>query len=130
MGPTNPLSPKMPGAQSLLAQLSSIKPKLPNRKSSGGEFNALEIQAVWDKALGVPGLDLRLWRQDSCGARMYRYDYGNTDSLWGWEIDHKYPVARGGTDAWTNLQALHWKNNRRKGDSTTGFSCAITYVSA
>jgi hypothetical protein len=129
MGP-HPHSSNLPSAQSLLAQLTGIKSKLPNKKSSGGEFNALEIQAIWEKALGIPRLDMRLWRQDTCGAYMYRYDYGNVKSKWGWEIDHKYPVAHGGTDVLTNLQALHWENNRRKGDSVTGFTCAITYQAA
>ena len=121
-----PLSSSVPSSTSLLAQLTSLIPKQSNKKSSGGDFNALEIAAVWNKALAIPGQDMSLWRQDPCGAYMYRWHYGKTDSLWGWEIDHMYPVARGGTDSLNNLQALHWKNNRRKGDSTT-YSCAITY---
>lgn len=127
MGPTNPYS-SLSSGQSLLSQLTA-QPKQPNKKSSGGSFNALEIATVWNKALGIPGRDMRLWRQDQCGAYMYRDHYGNTNSKWGWEIDHIQPVSKRGTDDLSNLQALHWQNNRRKGDSAT-YSCAITYGAA
>ena len=38
----------------------------------------------------------------------------------GWEIDHIYPEAEGGTDDLANLQPLYWKNNRDKGDQLSG----------
>jgi hypothetical protein len=128
MGPTNPYS-SLSSVQSLLSQLTA-KPKQPNKKSSGSSFSALEIAAVWNKALGIPGQDMRLWRQDSCGAYMYRDHYGDTNSKWGWEIDHIQPASKSGTDNLSNLQALHWQNNRRKGDAVGNFSCAITYGKA
>jgi hypothetical protein len=115
--------------QSLLGQLTA-QPKQSNKKSSGSSFSALEIAAVWDKALGIPGQDMRLWRQDACGAYMYRDHYGDTNSKWGWEIDHIQPASKSGTDNLSNLQALHWQNNRRKGDTVGNFSCAITYGKA
>ena len=34
----------------------------------------------------------------------------------GWEIDHKNPVARGGTDRLNNLQPLLSSLNAEKGD--------------
>jgi len=34
----------------------------------------------------------------------------------GWELDHKNPIARGGTESPRNLQALHWEENRAKSD--------------
>jgi 5-methylcytosine-specific restriction endonuclease McrA len=52
-----------------------------------------------------------------CGAVMKRSDYGNTSSEHGWEVDHVKPIAKGGTDALSNLQPLQWENNRRKGDA-------------
>jgi 5-methylcytosine-specific restriction endonuclease McrA len=82
----------------------------------GQQFSGLEKVAVWLNALPVTGKDSRLWRQDPCGALMRWGDYGNCKSKWGWEVDHVIPVALGGTDAIDNLQALHWKNNRHKGD--------------
>lgn len=125
MGPTNPYS-SLSSVQSLLSQL-TVKPKQPNKKSSGGSFSALEIAAIWNKAIGIPGQDMRLWRQDPCGAYMYRDHYGDTNSKWGWEIDHIQPVAHHGTDALGNLQALQWQNNRRKGDNIGTNYCAVTY---
>lgn len=76
---------------------------------------------TWNRARIVPGRDPNVIRKDACGAWIKWASYGDTNSEWGWEIDHIYPVARGGTDHPSNLQPLHWKNNRAKGDSITGF---------
>lgn len=58
------------------------------------------------------------YRKDVAGAYMKWQDYGNCDSDYGWEIDHIIPVSAGGGDDLDNLQAMHWKNNLAKGDST------------
>lgn len=34
----------------------------------------------------------------------------------GWEVDHKHPVAKGGSDNPRNLQAVQWEENRTKSD--------------
>ena len=47
--------------------------------------------------------------------------YGQ-ESQYGWEIDHIMPKSRGRSDNLSNLQPLHWQNNRRKGD-TYPWSC-------
>ena len=66
-------------------------------------------EAVWNKAnpnsddLGV----------DACGTTIKYSEYGNRDSEQGWEFDHIDPD---GGDSLSNLQALQWKNNLRKGD--------------
>jgi len=44
---------------------------------------------------------------------------------WGWEIDHKKPVANGGTDDLDNLQPLQWENNRHKGDNWPNWDCKV-----
>ena len=85
-------------------------------------FSEEQKQIAWSKAWIVPGRDPKVIRKDSCGAWVKWEDHGNTNSEWGWEIDHIHPVARGGNDHPNNLQALHWKNNRAKGDSITGFA--------
>lgn len=95
----------------------------------GRSFSEAVKLAVWQKALGVPGQSLAEWRQDVCGAYMRWDSYGvTTPKGFGWEIDHKDPVANGGTDVLGNLQALQWENNRRKGDTVGTFVCAIKYA--
>ena len=32
----------------------------------------------------------------------------------GWEVDHRHPVSKGGTDSSRNLQAVQWEENRSK----------------
>ncbi|MDP2883641.1 MAG: HNH endonuclease signature motif containing protein [Ignavibacteria bacterium] len=72
---------------------------------------------VWGKAHPIIGQDPFLWRSDNCDAIMRFTDHGETDSKYGWEIDHIKPTSLGGADDLSNLQPLHWKNNRKKGDS-------------
>ena len=76
------------------------------------------IQKVWQKAVYVSAEnDANGFRKDACGMWMKFDQHGNRDTEYGWEIDHKKPVALGGLDNPDNLQPLHWKNNVGKGDS-------------
>ena len=87
---------------------------------------ALEIiEFVWNKARKVEGFDPALIRKDSCGAWILRSEYGNTESIYGWEIDHIYPLSRGGDDNPQNLRALQWSNNRSKGDDYPAYNSAF-----
>lgn len=74
--------------------------------------------AVWNKAIHAPGMTPNTYRLDPCGA-LIRWDkYGDTTpNGTGWEIDHIYPASLGGSDNLSNLQALQWENNRKKGDN-------------
>ena len=44
---------------------------------------------------------------------MYRSSYGKQSDM-GWEVDHRHPVSKGGTDSSRNLQAVQWEENRSK----------------
>jgi len=87
-----------------------------NTTRRGGSFDAATVIAVWQKANPVFGYDARYIRKDGCGAWIRYADYGTTGE-YGWEIDHHQPVAAGGGDEVSNLQPLHWQNNRHKGDN-------------
>lgn len=88
-------------------------------------FSNEVIEQVWRDATIVPGYDQNLFRKDCCGAWIIRNAYGNTDSIYGWEIDHVYPQSLGGGDDLVNLRAMQWENNRSKGDDYPYYTASI-----
>ena len=92
--------------------------------TSGKAFPQSTIDAVWQKGIVVTGYDSNEYRKDACSAWIRKASYG-TEGEYGWEIDHIKPVAKNGSDDLSNLQPLHWKNNRHKGDDYPSWSCAI-----
>lgn len=98
----------------------------PNRNTTGrgGPFNAQVVDAVWRKGQSVLGYDPNNYRKDACGMWMKKSSCG-TEGDFGWEIDHICPVAKGGSDDLSNLQPLHWQNNRGKSDNYPNWSCTV-----
>ena len=84
------------------------------------------IQQVWDRTvIPVENYDPAFIGSDCCGALIVRSEYGNTNSQFGWEIDHVYPQSAGGDDYIDNLRAMHWQNNRAKGDDFPVYKIAV-----
>jgi hypothetical protein len=81
------------------------------------DANEATKRAVWAKGRTIPGWDSAKWRRDICGATMSYDQHGQTQSEFGWEIDHIRPTSKDGGDELSNLQPLHWENNRAKGDT-------------
>lgn len=79
-------------------------------------FSEEEVQRVWNKADKAAGYDPDKYRVDACGILIFRRSYGKKSRM-GWEIDHIKPKSKGGSDSIRNLQALHWRNNRAKGNT-------------
>ena len=71
-------------------------------------------EIVWENAKRIRGKNPNLWRRDPAGNQIYKPAYG-TSGEQGWEVDHKHPKSKGGTDNPRNLQALQTEENRRKG---------------
>ena len=46
--------------------------------------------------------------------QIYKPAYGKVGEQ-GWQVDHKNPISRGGTDNPRNLQAIQTEENRQKG---------------
>lgn len=63
----------------------------------------------------MPGKNPDVWRRDDKSQVIRNGSYG-MQGEYGWEIDHKNPVSKGGTDNTRNLRPLHWEKNRKKGN--------------
>lgn len=97
----------------------------PSTKTDRSPFSEYEKRTVFNKAALVKGYEAysNSIRQDQCGAIIFYSEYGNTNSQYGWEIDHVNPVSNGGSDTLFNLQPLQWQNNRHKGDTVGQWYC-------
>ena len=70
---------------------------------------------AWEKAKPIRGKSEDVWRKDQQGNKIRKGSYGTTGK-YGWELDHKKPKSKGGSDSSKNIQPLHWKENRKKSD--------------
>jgi 5-methylcytosine-specific restriction endonuclease McrA len=75
-----------------------------------------QIEYAWENANTIKGKNQDSWRRDSEGNKIRKASYG-TQGEYGWEVDHKNPKAKGGSENLRNIQALHWEENRKKSDN-------------
>jgi 5-methylcytosine-specific restriction endonuclease McrA len=83
-------------------------------------------EQIWEKATIVEGYDSNIYRKDACGAWIMKDKEGDRDHLFGWEIDHIFPLSLGGGDDIDNLRPLHWQNNLSKGDDFPRYKSSVT----
>ena len=87
----------------------------PRRRTVRTMVTKDDIEWAWDKAAKIRSKNPNLYRRDELGNEIYKPSYG-TEGKKGWEIDHRRPVSKGGTDHRRNLRALNSKANADKGD--------------
>jgi 5-methylcytosine-specific restriction endonuclease McrA len=51
-----------------------------------------------------------------CGKQLSYSNYGDFGSRGAWEVDHRVPISRGGSENLRNLQPMCIPCNRAKGD--------------
>lgn len=74
-----------------------------------------DIDKAWEKGTPVRGKNPDVWRKDPYGNLIRKPSYG-TQGEYGWELDHRKPRSRGGSDSRRNIQPVHWQENRKKSD--------------
>jgi len=70
---------------------------------------------LWEKCRVVKGYDKTIFRIDRMNNLIQRDKYGCTGKF-GWQIDHKRPISKYGTNKRMNIQALQSSANIRKGN--------------
>lgn len=70
---------------------------------------------AWEQASKIRDKNANLYRRDELGNEIYKPAFGTSGEK-GWEIDHRNPKSKGGTDHRRNLRVLNTRANRRKGD--------------
>lgn len=93
------------------------------------DFSEKQIQEVWEKAKRIENLKEELkeiYRMDDAGAIIRRDKYGDVNSEYGWNIDYRLPISKGGFNHLTNLEPLHWKNNQSKADNYPAWKTVVS----
>lgn len=89
---------------------------------------------AWQVAQVVDGYDKNLIRKDACGAWIMWDKYGDTDSIYGWQVDHICPQKKlfdlgfnqDQIDNQENLRAMQHQNNASKGDDYPSYMAVVT----
>lgn len=84
------------------------------------------IDAAWNRATIVANANPDVLRKDACGAWIRRDMYLVRSSEYGWEIDHIFPLSKGGTTRKENVRALQWQNADSKGEDYPYYTAQVT----
>lgn len=87
------------------------------------ELTEEKKKEIWNKGVVDDKYPSERVRKDACGAFILYDEFGNRNSIFGWEIDHIYPasilhekdVPEEQIDSILNLRPINWKNNASKG---------------
>ena len=74
-----------------------------------------QIEHAWQKAATIRGKNPDVYRRDAHGNEIYKPSYGKQGDK-SWELDHKVPVSKGGSEHLKNVRALQTAANRKKSD--------------
>lgn len=58
------------------------------------ELTEEQKRAIWEKGVVDEKYPSDKIRKDVCGAFIRYVDFGNRDSIFGWEVDHIYPASK------------------------------------
>ncbi len=87
-----------------------------NTDKDGNSWSEAMKLRIWRKGTDIPLKSNTEWKRDKCGSAMKYSEYGNRNSVYGWEIDHINPISNNGSDNLDNLQPLNWAHNASKSD--------------
>lgn len=88
------------------------------------EFTEEKKREIWNKGIIDDKYPSEKVRKDACGAFILYDDFGDRNSVFGWEVDHIYPASKlklrkdissEQIDDIRNLRPLNWRNNSSKG---------------
>jgi hypothetical protein len=82
------------------------------------------VWEVWSKGEIFAGNDPVFWRKDVCGAWIFRGDFENQNSEYGWVIGYIKPLDKNRHDSFSNLYPIHVGNTSR--DKDKHIICKIT----
>lgn len=89
---------------------------------------------IWQKGIIVDKYPSDKVRKDACGAFIRYEDFGDRNSIFGWEIDHIYPASKlkqkgvsvDNIDDIINLRPINCKNNASKGANYPYYTACLT----
>lgn len=64
-----------------------------------------DVEATWERASKVRGENPDVWRRDEVSKKIRKASYGTVGEF-GWEVDHRKPVSKGGSDDARNFVRL------------------------